>query len=88
MTDKQHEDLLKLSLNIEGTFQLSGYRSEMYDDYAAMGHWRREEFKIVNNAAGGKTKRTMIECLWMNYQPCSTTNSPSRKTRVKTSAGG
>ncbi len=52
---------------IVGRFLLSGYRSEMYDAVAERCGWTRHEFSIPNNAAGGKEKRRMVECVWTNY---------------------
>jgi len=67
MTPKQHCDLLETLGSIKGKFLLSGYPSRLYVESAAWYNWRREEFKIPNNAAGGQKKRTMTECVWMNY---------------------
>lgn len=69
MTEQQHEQLLSTLCGINGKFQLSGYRSELYDSVAADHGWRRVDFDAPNNAAGGETKRRMTECLWMNYTP-------------------
>lgn len=67
MTEAQHTDLLETLATIRGKFQLSGYRSRLYDKYASVFNWRRVDFDAPNNAAGGNTKRRMTECLWMNY---------------------
>jgi DNA adenine methylase len=67
MTETQHFDLLKRLAHIKGKFLLSGYHSPMYDGDAARFGWTCHEFEIVNNAAGGDTKRTMTECLWCNF---------------------
>jgi DNA adenine methylase len=67
MGEAQHEDLLKLLGTIQGKFLLSGYRSKLYDEYAETFRWKRHEFSVPNNAAGGKTKRAMIECVWLNF---------------------
>lgn len=67
MTAEDHDDLLLLLSQIEGRFVLSGYRSELYDQAALDYGWNCHEFEIVNNAAGGKTKRNMTECVWTNY---------------------
>lgn len=67
MTFDQHNALLMAISKIEGRFLLSGYRSDLYDDYAKSNGWRRHEFELPNNAAGGKTKRRMTECVWTNY---------------------
>lgn len=62
-----HERLLGALAAIDGKFVLSGYRSELYDDFAKRNKWKRVEFRIKNSAAGGKVKREMVECCWMNY---------------------
>jgi DNA adenine methylase len=67
MSEDDHGELLETLSTIEGKFLLSGYRSELYDDWAHSCGWRRVEFTLPNNAAGGKSKRRMTECVWMNY---------------------
>jgi DNA adenine methylase len=67
MVDDQHEQLLRLLKTLTGKFMLSGYRSELYDRYAKEAGWNRIEFQVANHAASGKSKRKMIECLWVNY---------------------
>lgn len=52
---------------IRGKFLLSGYRSPLYDAVAEACGWRRKDFDLPNNAAGGKEKRRMISSVWMNY---------------------
>jgi DNA adenine methylase len=69
MTEQQHRELLNALCAVEGRFVLSGYRSAMYDDYAALAKWRRLDFELPNHAAGGKEKRKMIECVWCNFEP-------------------
>lgn len=67
MDAEQHAKLLGAIAVIKGRFLLSGYHSGMYDRQAAEYGWRCHEFKIDNKAAGGKTKREMIECVWTNF---------------------
>lgn len=67
MTDDRHSNLLRLLRSIRGKFMLSGYRSQLYDGVAARYGWRRADFDLPNNAAGGKSKRRMTESLWMNF---------------------
>lgn len=67
MSADDHNQLLQVLTLIKGKFILSGYRSELYDGYAKHHKWRRVEFKQPNSAAGGKKKRIMTECCWMNY---------------------
>lgn len=45
---------------------LSGYRSAIYDDL--LSAWARHDFDLPNNAAGGDSKRRMVECVWCNYR--------------------
>lgn len=67
MTAEQHADMLLLLGTVKGRFLLSGYRSRLYDDAARTYEWHRHDFDIANNAAGGKTKRRMTECVWTNF---------------------
>src|SRR6185295_3338106 len=66
MSEEQHRELLTLLLSLKGKFILSGYGSQVYDEFARQGHWNRKDFKIANHASGGKIKRVMTECVWMN----------------------
>jgi DNA adenine methylase len=65
MSRKEHERLLQTIQSVKGKVLLSGYRSTLYDQY--LKDWRRTDFSIDNKAAGGKTKRAMVESVWMNY---------------------
>ena len=67
MTDMEHELLLHCLSRIKGRFLLSGYRSDLYDDFARSLNWRRVDFAIDNKASGKKTKEIKTECVWMNY---------------------
>lgn len=69
MSDADHSSLLKMLSGIRGKFLLSGYRNSLYDDVANQNGWQRVDFERPNNAAGGASKRRMIECVWMNYTP-------------------
>ena len=69
MTDKQHRELLNVLTKIEGKFLLSGYSSKLYDEFCTANRWRRIDFELPNNAAGGKQKRRMTESVWMNFDP-------------------
>lgn len=66
MTKAQHADLLATLGGIRGKFLLSGYRSAVYDHDADTYGWRRHDFDLPNNAAGGESKRRMVECVWVN----------------------
>jgi DNA adenine methylase len=67
MTPEQHETLLHCLHRIKGKFLLSGYRSEMYDKFAAVAGWRRVDFEIPNQASSKRQKEIKTECVWMNY---------------------
>ncbi len=68
MTEQQHRELLETLAKITGTFQLSGYQSPLYDDFAARQGWRCAEYQIDNKASGATQKQIKTECLWMNYE--------------------
>jgi DNA adenine methylase len=68
MSADDHGELLEALGSLKGKFLLSGYRSDLYDDWAQACGWSRHEFDMANNAAGGAEKRRMTECLWRNFQ--------------------
>ena len=61
MPDVEHEELLKISLQSKAKIMISGYESEMYNDYLA--GWERKRFSSC--AEHGKPR---IETVWMNYE--------------------
>lgn len=65
MSAEGHHNLLCLIRQCKGKVLLSGYRSSMYDDL--LKKWNRHDFSLPNQAAGGKTKRRMVECVWTNF---------------------
>lgn len=67
MTFHDHEDLLETLANIDGKFILSGYRSELYDQWEHDWDFRCVEKQIDNKASSKKTKDIKTECLWMNF---------------------
>jgi DNA adenine methylase len=69
MSDDQHVRLVQTLARIEGKVIVSMYRHPIYDVLHERHGWRLVEIKIPNHAAGGKEKREMTECLWMNYGP-------------------
>ena len=62
MTDKEHEELLKIITQSKAKIMISGYESKMYDDY--LKEWKRMEFRGTAEHAGTRT-----EIVWMNYNP-------------------
>lgn len=67
MDETQHAELLSALAVLKGRFLLSGYRSDLYDAAAAASGWRRTDIDIANHAAGGASKRRMVECVWRNF---------------------
>jgi DNA adenine methylase len=65
MSHADHRELLSLLRQCKGKVLLSGYRRTLYDTLLA--DWNRHEKDVANQAAGGKTKRRMTECVWCNY---------------------
>lgn len=65
MTAGDHEAMLTTVLGCEGMFAISGYRCDLYD--RMLSGWKRHEFDMPNHAAGGDTKRRMVECLYCNF---------------------
>lgn len=60
MTDADHEELLKTILLSKAKIMISGYETEMYNDY--LKDWRKETFSSC--AEHGKPR---TEVVWMNY---------------------
>lgn len=67
MNDSDHRRLLETLAAIEGRFLLSGYHSQLYDDFADVHGWHRRECEIDNKASSAKEKEKKVECLWMNF---------------------
>jgi len=67
MSANQHGELLEALGRAKARFILSGYRSDLYDDWASGCGWRRVDIAIDNKASSAKTKEVKTECLWMNY---------------------
>ena len=61
MSDADHEELLKTILKSQTKIMLSGYDSEMYNEY--LKDWNRMEFR---SCAESGIKRTKV--VWMNYE--------------------
>mgnify|MGYP000656516734 FL=1 len=60
MTDSDHEELLKMLLQSKAKIMLSGYESDMYNDYLA--GWGKKQFSSY--AEHGKPR---TETVWINY---------------------
>lgn len=62
MTDADHDELLKALLQSKAKIMISGYESEMYNDY--LNGWEKKQFSSC--AEHGKPR---METVWMNYEP-------------------
>ncbi len=62
MSDKDHEELLKVLLDLEGKVIVSGYPSELYNDYLA--EWKRVD--TTARISSGRGTDTRTECLWIS----------------------
>lgn len=65
MTDADHCLLAEVLRQCKSKVVLSGYASELYDELYR--GWRSLDFDMANHAAGGTSKRRMVERVWMNY---------------------
>ncbi len=72
MSREDHVRMLKKLEKLKGKFILSGYDSELYRSYEVKNKWRRLEWELPNNAAGGATKKRVTEILWLNFNPSVT----------------
>ncbi|MCU4436121.1 DNA adenine methylase [Acinetobacter bereziniae] len=62
MSNEEHETLLKVLLELEGKVVLSGYNSELYQDY--LSKWKCHKTKARISSGRGTDTRT--ECLWIS----------------------
>ena len=71
MTDTDHEELLQLINTVDGKVLLSGYPSDMYDDYLKRSNgWHRFQWEAPRQgSAAGAKKSWAKETLWFNYPP-------------------
>jgi DNA adenine methylase len=67
MNEAEHLELLETIQAVRGKVLLSGYPTGLYD--RTLRGWTRLTINQPNNAAGGKMKRRMEECLWCNFEP-------------------
>jgi len=61
MSDADHEDLLKKALKSKAKIMISGYESDMYNDY--LKDWNKAVFQSCAEHNG-----TRQETVWMNYE--------------------
>ncbi len=63
LSEADHRRLLDLAATIPAMVAISGYRSAMYDEWAAMNGWRSIDFQAMTR------RGPATETLWMNYAP-------------------
>lgn len=61
MSDTEHEDMLKLILKSNAKIMISGYQSDLYNEY--LSSWHKEYFQSCAEHSG-----TRQEVVWMNYE--------------------
>lgn len=61
MEDTDHEELLKVVVKSKAKIMISGYESDLYNDY--LKDWHKKSFQSCAEYAGTRT-----EVVWMNYQ--------------------
>lgn len=71
MTWEDHDKLCMTCANMQGKFMLSGYRSELYDNWALAMGWYRFERVIDNKSSSSAVKEKKIECIYTNYLPAA-----------------
>jgi len=62
MTDEGHEELLQTAVESKAMIMISGYDSEMYNNY--LNKWNKVSFKSCAEHGSPRT-----EVLWMNFEP-------------------
>ena len=68
MKEQDHVDLLSILASLRGSFILSGYQSDLYDNYASRNGWKKDVYQIDNKASGSQTKEIKEECLWYKFR--------------------
>lgn len=67
MSDKDHEDLVEILLNVKGKVILSGYNNNIYKKLEE-SDWLRKDYETTSSAIPSNTNKNAyrIESLWMN----------------------
>lgn len=67
MTEADHAELLTYLQKYKGKCLLSGYRCEMYDEFAKQSGWERIDVKQKAHSSASGKKPVRIESFWRNY---------------------
>lgn len=73
MTDDDHCELAEVLHAIKGRAAVSGYRTALYDDI--FGDWNRID---ADPRIAHSVRTTRQESLWINYEPCQTSESSTK----------
>lgn len=65
MTYKDHQEFLSVAKSCLGKVMISGYESDLYNN--ELHDWNAHYFDLPNNAAGGESKRRVVEVLYCNF---------------------
>jgi DNA adenine methylase len=61
MSDEDHEELLKFILQSNAKIMISGYESDMYNDY--LHEWNKRQYNSCAEMGGKR-----VETVWFNYE--------------------
>lgn len=67
LTEQDHLDLLAILEKLKGRFILSGYPSEMYDEWAARNGFQAISIEVPKDMSTAKEKPRGIETIWRNF---------------------
>lgn len=62
MNDAEHEELLSVLLTLDGFVIVSGYETDLYDDYLHM--WQK--YRTQSRISSGRGTSIRTECVWLN----------------------
>lgn len=63
----KHQQLLAAIKAAKGMVMISNYRNLLYDDW--LSGWHRHDVNLVNHMSGQKRKSSVVESIWMNFEP-------------------
>jgi DNA adenine methylase len=67
MTYEQHKYMLQVLSQISGTFYLSGYDNDLYQEFTELNSWKRFDFSVYKRCAPRDgTLAGSVECVWTN----------------------
>ncbi len=67
MTADDHAELLWSLDRLQGRWMISGYRSDLYDEWAEDRGYQRVDFAIDKKSSSAAVKPSAVECVWCNF---------------------